>query len=194
MTANENSEIKLEEENIDEYDWFPQVTAPFPLENINILYGISESGLRGKTRLLPYVGSGMTEITAEYFQSSPGGIGEKAVEEHPALLGFFSIVLNYAKKASQRGANDSPKALSLIMPRTDFTTIFNQVRPQYDSLIGWEYSLFEIVEILACYKTEAGTSGLMSVIYPSAQFLQLTEWLMMFCCLGLMNNSALGRC
>lgn len=92
----------------------------------------------------------MIFVTADFFQSSPGGIGSNIVKND--LLGFFSIILSYAKAAKTMAVDKSPKFLLPIMPRTEFTTIFNMVKPQLSPGKPGSKSLYNILKILACYR------------------------------------------
>lgn len=68
------------------------------------------------------------------------------------MLGFFSVVLSYAKSSDKLKDNQSPKHLTSIMPRTDFTTMFNLIRHSVP------VPLYPLIKILACY--EETSSGL----------------------------------
>ena len=83
-------------------------------------------------------------VTQEYFQSSPNGIdGSKVTDD---VLGFCSLVLSYAKAASQTLKPDqSPKLFLTFMPRTEFNTIFAQVKSKIPG------DLFNLFNFLACY-------------------------------------------
>ena len=87
-------------------------------------------------------------VSADFFQSAPNG----APTNPPAdVLGFFSLVLSYAKVADY-STNSSPKFLTSIMPRTSFITMFNLVKSGLgDGLNSGPDALYEIVKVLACY-------------------------------------------
>lgn len=129
--------------------WEPQVTTPMPLEALyslmkeqlkipgpsperNILDGLSARG---------YVS---IVVTQEYFQSNTNGIdGSKVTDD---VLGFCSLVLSYAKAASKTLLPDqSPKLFVTFMPRTEFNTIFQQVKSKIPG------DLFALFNSLACY-------------------------------------------
>lgn len=85
--------------------------------------------------------------TKSYFRSKPQGIEQTKVTND--MLGFASLVLSYAKGAQhQLQPDESPKLMTTFMPRTDFNTIFKQVKSKFPG------NLFELFEVLACYKTK----------------------------------------
>lgn len=124
--------------------WAPQVTAPLPLEAISDLFSKAVSG--PGSALLPKKNPGvnMVHVTTDFFQSKPNGISSDNVKAD--VLGFFSLIVSYAKGAKVFLEDESPKGLISIMPRTDFTNIFDQVK---SAIPG---TLYDIVKILACYK------------------------------------------
>lgn len=137
--------------------WAPQVTAAMPLEAISDLFAknianvanallpkLNSQGKRGSK-----VSQQMISVTADYFQSGPNGITSTTVKDD--VLGFFSLVLSYAKSARGEMEDQSPKMLTTIMPRTDFVTIFAQVK---SSVPG---TLYDIVKVLGCYKLDGGS-------------------------------------
>ena len=63
-------------------------------------------------------------------------------------LGFFSVVLSYAKLARKLPIDTSTKTWIHIMPRTDFHTLHKLVEGSYNG------ELYDIVKILACYKNQ----------------------------------------
>lgn len=89
-------------------------------------------------------GNRMVYVTKDFFQSKPNGISSDSVKDD--VLGFFSLVVLYAKSAKVEEDDDSPKDLLSIMPRTDFTNLFKQVKPAVPG------KLYDIVSTLACYK------------------------------------------
>jgi len=86
----------------------------------------------------------MVYVTKDFFQSKPNGISSDSVKS--GVLGFFSLVISYARSASPEDEDTSPKDLSSLMPRIDFTNLFKQVMPAVPA------PLYEIVNILACFK------------------------------------------
>ena len=128
-------------------EWTPQVTAPIPLEAYQYL-------VQGNLGIL-YDTPGMYQVVVlpEFFQSRPGGVRQADVTNRGDILGFFSMVLTYAKNAKDLGSNGSPKSFSKIMPRTDFTTIYNS---QNINPIIPSQQLYVIVSTLACYKNTGG--------------------------------------
>ena len=138
-----------QEKDVAAVSWAPQITAPMPLEalyslmkenladpssNRNILDGFN---VRGKYLVV---------VTQEYFQSNTNGIdGSKITDD---VLGFCSLVLSYAKAASETLQPDqSPKLFLTFMPRTEFNTIYQQVESKIHG------DLFTLFNSLACYKT-----------------------------------------
>lgn len=129
--------------------WLVQFTAPLPLEAISNLFSKAVAGK--PSSLLPSIGAGrgMTLVTRQFFQSNPNTISSTSVKDD--VLGFFSLILSYAKSARKENSDSSPKVLTVIMPRTDFTTVFAQVKSAVPLKPN---SLYELVKVLACYKNE----------------------------------------
>lgn len=134
----------------DKLTWAMQITAPMPLEAISDLFG--KAVALTANELLPSVtpDGNMISVTQDFFQSTPNGISKDNVD--PQVLGFFSLVLSYAKAAKKDNVleDQSPKELTSIMPRTEFVTIFAQVK---DKISLTPDSLYQLVKILACYKS-----------------------------------------
>lgn len=124
--------------------WAMQVTAPLPLEAISDLFSKAVTG--GSSALLPSISPerGVVSVTKDFFQASPNGISSDSVTDD--VLGFFSLVISYAKGAKEEDEDTSPKEIISIMPRTDWANIFNQVKS------GIPDSLYDAVKIVACYK------------------------------------------
>ena len=93
-------------------------------------------------------GNFLVVVTQEYFQSNTNGIdGSKVTDD---VLGFCSLVLSYAKAASNALLPDqSPKLFLTFMPRTEFNTIYQQVKSKIQG------DLFTLFNSLACYKTNS---------------------------------------
>ena len=89
-------------------------------------------------------GDNLVLVTQEYFQSNTNGIdGSKVTDD---VLGFYSLVLSYAKAASQKLQPDqSPKLFLTFMPRTEINTIYKQVKSKITG------DLFNLFNSLACY-------------------------------------------
>ncbi|KAJ4385964.1 hypothetical protein N0V93_008855 [Gnomoniopsis smithogilvyi] len=138
-------------------NWMAQVTAPMPLEGLyslmleqakdldiaerNILSG-AETKRTGKSG-----SANLVLATKSYFQSKPQGIEQTKVTND--MLGFVSLVLSYAKGAQYLLQSDeSPKLMTTFMPRTEFNTIFKQVKSKFSG------DLFKLFEVLACYKSK----------------------------------------
>lgn len=93
-------------------------------------------------------------VTQEYFQSNQNGIdGSKVTDD---VLGFCSLVLSYAKAASEALMRDqSPKLFLTFMPRTEFNTMYKQVKSKIPG------DLFSLFNFLACYTTDQKTGNIM---------------------------------
>ena len=95
-------------------------------------------------------------VTELYFQSNPNGIDGTQLTDD--VFGFLTLVLSYAKVAITRQKNlkpdQSPKQLLSFMPRTEFNTIYGQVKSEIPG------DLFTLLDTLACYTTEANNNDL----------------------------------
>lgn len=129
--------------------WAPQITAPMPLEAVYSLMKEQEEDPNEKNILDGNnfrVNRSPVVVRKEYFQSNKNGIDQSKVTDD--VLGFCSLVLSYAKAAKTKLApNESPKLFTTFMPRTEFNTIYNQVKPKFKG------DLFTLFESLACYRT-----------------------------------------
>ena len=93
-------------------------------------------------------GDYLVVVTQEYFQSNTNGIDASKVTDD--VLGFCSLVLSYAKAASNALLPDqSPKLFLTFMPRTEFNTIYQQVKSKIQG------DLFTLFNSLACYTTNS---------------------------------------
>ena len=92
-------------------------------------------------------------VTKDYFQSKPNDIDGKQLTDD--VFGFLTLVLSYAKAAKKKNLkpDQSPKQLLSFMPRTEFNTMYGQVKSNIPG------DLFTLLDTLACYKT-AATKGL----------------------------------
>lgn len=91
---------------------------------------------------------GLVLVTKDFFQSSPNGIDKSKVTDD--VLGFCSLVLSYSKVADRKlQPNESPKLYTTFMPRTEFNTLFEQVKSKIPG------DLFDLFNTLACYKDNA---------------------------------------
>ena len=105
--------------------------------NLNILDGATNS-----------IKKYLIVVTQSYFQSNTNGIDKTKVTDD--VLGFCSLVLSYAKAASDAlRADGSPKLRLTFMPRTEFNTIFQQVKSKIPG------DLFTLFNSLACYTTSS---------------------------------------
>lgn len=78
--------------------------------------------------------------------AKPNGMEKEEVSDD--VLGFCSLVLSYAKAASKPLQGDpSPKQRLTFMPRTEFNTMYNQVKSKFKG------DLFTLFDTLACYNT-----------------------------------------
>lgn len=133
--------------------WGTQFTAPLPFEAINDLFAAA---------LVPPVTSpllpsnrpfrNIVSVTQKFFQSSPNGISPDSVKAD--VLGFFSLVISYIKKATATSpptySSTSPKFTISIMARTEFVTLYAQVK----STLPGTGTLYNLLKILACYKND----------------------------------------
>jgi hypothetical protein len=85
------------------------------------------------------------------FDGNPNGIDKTKIGDD--VLGFCSLVLSYAKAAYPLQEGESPKLLLTYMPRTDFNTMFDQVKSQLPG------DLFKLMAHLACFKTQFDRQG-----------------------------------
>ena len=130
-----------------------------PLEGIHALFYLAKSGQYSP--LLPWnpptgdpsprIIKSMVYVTREFFVSSPNGISPNSVTDD--ILGFFSLILTYAKQAHKLEVNKSMKFGSTIMPRSNFRTIYQQIERK----IPRHLNLYDLVKILACYENNAET-------------------------------------
>ena len=94
----------------------------------------------------------IVSVTQKFFQSRPNGISPDSVKAE--VLGFFSLVISYAKKATPTSPPNymtrSPKFTISIMPRTESVTLYAQVK----STLPGTGTLYNLVKILACYKND----------------------------------------
>ncbi|SLM39732.1 hypothetical protein LPUS_10336 [Lasallia pustulata] len=133
--------------------WSTQVTAPLPFEAINDLFAAALV-TPVTSPLLPSIrpSNNIVSATQKFFQSSPNGISPDSVKAD--VLGFFSLVISYAKKATPTSPPNymekSPKFTISIMPRTEFVTLYAQVK----STLPGTGTLYNLVKILACYKND----------------------------------------
>ena len=134
-------------------DWALQVTAPLPLESIFDLF--SKAVMNTPHPLLPrgvsHPERGIVLVKKDFFKAAPGGISSDSVKDD--VLGFFSLVLSYAKGASKQATDKSPKDIVSIMPRTDFTNIFKQISATLPNGLN----LYDLIKKLACYKLNDNT-------------------------------------
>ncbi|KAH8645958.1 hypothetical protein BGZ60DRAFT_554916 [Tricladium varicosporioides] len=131
------------------------VTAPMPLEALYSLIKDRDTPFPDRHVLNGFEtlrtgkpgGENLIVVTQEYFRSNTNGIDKSTVSDD--VLGFCSLVLSYAKGANYPLSQDeSPKLMITFMPRTEFNTIFQQVKSKIPG------DLFTLFNSLACYKVE----------------------------------------
>ena len=138
--------------------WAPQITAPMPLE---ALYSLmkenvqkantdpSRNILNGATSFT--TGQNIQLVTKDYFVSPSLNIDRSTITDD--ILGFCTLILSYAKAANlEQNPDVSPKHKIPFMPRTEFNTIYAQVRSKFEITL-FDLQVFDIFNILACYKT-----------------------------------------
>jgi len=143
-----------------------QVTAAMPLEGIQALFVKAKSGR--KDTLLSSVGgklSNMHQVRKEDFSRlaliKPSDINDE-------FLGFFSMVVSYAKAGPKQAATDGPKMALPLMPRTDHLAIYTKfIRGKLGDQLKCD-SLYQIVKLLAAYKGDG--SGDMDENFKGDEF------------------------
>ncbi|KAK1139628.1 hypothetical protein N8T08_000565 [Aspergillus melleus] len=131
-------------------EWQYQVTVPMPLGAINDVF--RKAHLGEKSPLLsdfkPASKQRMIWVNENFFQANPEGNSLDNIT--PDTMGFLSLVVSYAKNAQSRSNPEiSPKMLTTIMPRTDFASIYKDVK---STIKG---DLYNLVSVLLCYKNGA---------------------------------------
>ncbi|KAF3761199.1 hypothetical protein M406DRAFT_73634 [Cryphonectria parasitica EP155] len=144
--------------------WDAQVTAPMPLEGVYSLMQEQQQDPQEHNILDGYEtirtgahhspgGVNLVVVTKDFFQTSPNGIAADKVTDD--VLGFCSLVLSYAKGVGNDyllRPGESVKLMTTFMPRTEFNTIFKQVKSKISG------DLYDLFNILACYQS-AKSSG-----------------------------------
>ena len=86
-------------------------------------------------------------VKKDYFQSKPNNIDASKITND--VLAFCTLVLSYAKAATEELKPDqSPKLFITFMPRTEFNTMFQIIKPKLPG------DLFSLFDTLACYNTD----------------------------------------
>lgn len=130
----------------------PQVTAPMPLEALYSLMRENVRGIIDGRNILDgqtsfTTGQTLQLVTKNYFQSASLKMDPDKVTDD--VLGFCTLILSYAKAANKKQPKDvSPKHWLTFMPRTEFNTIYSQVKSKF------QIPLFDVFNILACCKTD----------------------------------------
>ncbi|PWY96121.1 hypothetical protein BO94DRAFT_591620 [Aspergillus sclerotioniger CBS 115572] len=129
--------------------WQVQATAPMPLSGINALMERAKTSLVLNDPLLPSTKSFLEPlvwVNSEFFQNSPQGNTPTGVNKD--TLGFFSLILSYVKPNMHiSDAKIAFKPRSPIMPRTDFVTMYNDVK---SNIKGTD--LYGLVLTLLCFQ------------------------------------------
>ena len=141
--------------------WSVQATAPMSFKGISSLFqnvlDASDSGSYSRpadSYVLPAFSNGIgkvgkpTVVTSDFFQASPNGMTSGAMQSQTELLGYLSLLITYIKGAQNFG-DVSPKSVLWIMPRTDFTSMYNLVKSPMQG------NLLDLVQKLVCYTNEA---------------------------------------
>lgn len=119
-------------------------------ENLLDLQGDDRNFLNGRVVGLGTRQDDLHLVTKDWFQALGKRMDIDNVND--AVLGFCSLVMSYAKGAKKhwlRGEEGSPKIILTVMPRTEFVTLFKQVKPAFPP----SGELYDIFNVLACYKT-----------------------------------------
>lgn len=131
----------------------PQVTVQMPLESLYSLMLKQQEDPEGLNILDGYnmytekhMNGFLVVVTQAYFTSNTNNIDKSKVTDD--VLGFCSLVLFHAKAAATAlGSDQSPKLRTGFMPRTEFNSIYKQVKSKIPG------DLFTLFNSLACYKT-----------------------------------------
>ncbi|KAL1858812.1 hypothetical protein Daus18300_009810 [Diaporthe australafricana] len=130
--------------------WSIQATGPMPLEGIHYLINLAVT--KKHHVLLGSRTDNLIYVTKEFFQDSPLGI--KAVDIKDDMLGFFSLVLTYAKAADKLVQVAHLKYLSSIMPRTNFLMMYKLIENGLEPYLKKQGDLFTLLKHLACWEND----------------------------------------
>lgn len=85
-------------------------------------------------------------VTKLFLRDKPNDIDSKSITDD--TLAFLSLVLTYAKTIAQNPLkkDESVKLRSVFMPRSDFHTLYKQVKSQLPG------DLWTIIDTISCYK------------------------------------------
>ena len=129
----------------------PQATAPMPLEAIQDLF---EKTIKKTSSVLKpdRAPPGTVWVTKDFFAKSPGGVSGDSLKDD--TLGFFSLVMSYAKAdkcPDDEDCANSVKDVTSIMPRNDFSSIYKLLKDNggMPDITG---SLWDLVLALSCFK------------------------------------------
>lgn len=134
--------------------WQPQITAPLPLEAMYVLmkeratYELVPTdndyyNIIGDTSRSPLGTQAL--VNKNHFRKMPNGIDPASLTDD--TLAFLSLVLTYAKTIAKSPLkqDESVKLRSVFMPRTDFHTLYAQVKSQLPG------DLWNIINTISCY-------------------------------------------
>ena len=145
--------LPKDQKNPDDFSWGPQVTVPMPLEALHDIFGVMAG--QGSSELVVEGRNARKDrhvyVTGDFFQANPNGLSKDNVKA--SVLGFLSLLVTFAKlpkTAPGHESSDSYKQDISILPRTDFTSIYNNIKQD----IEMQGSLLDLVKILACYSNQ----------------------------------------
>jgi hypothetical protein len=134
--------------------WQPQITAPLPLEALYVLmkdratYTLVPTNndyynIIGDSPRSPLGTQAL--VNKNYFKKKPNGIDPTSLTDD--TLAFLSLILTYAKTIAKNPLkqDESVKLRSVFMPRTDFHTLYTEVKSQLPG------DLWNIINTISCY-------------------------------------------
>ncbi|KAF2094386.1 hypothetical protein NA57DRAFT_60432 [Rhizodiscina lignyota] len=129
----------------------PQLTAPMPLEAIQELIVKYRTTSKSAGWLFSArTSSPLIAVTKDFFQAHPL-LKPADMEKYQDILGFFSLLVSWAKVFDGWATKgQSLKNLLPIMPRSDFISLYYQIRYKFSSPLD----LYSVVSVLVCYKND----------------------------------------
>jgi hypothetical protein len=131
-----------------------QATAPMPLEAIQDLFG-KATRIETSALIPGKKPQGTVYVTKDFFQASPspGGLVPDSLRDD--VLGFFSMIVSYAKasKIESELPNGSVKDVTSIMPRSDFSSIYKLLKDS-GAMPSIQGSLWDLINTISCYKND----------------------------------------
>ncbi|KAF2875116.1 hypothetical protein BDV95DRAFT_564354 [Massariosphaeria phaeospora] len=88
-------------------------------------------------------------VVPELFAARPNDMSARSVQNNLSLLGFLSFVVNVAESAHRLPAGKSTKHFMLLMPRTDFVTMYWLVAKDVKG------DLWKLVKHLICHRVNS---------------------------------------